>query len=324
MQPSDMAELAQEVRVRLAAEHGSTFAIVGHTPEAYELVELFASRGVRDRLLGIFDASIQSGDARLAGHPLLRPLAELRAAAPGVLVVASDAEKERLLRDAAPFVGASTAVLFAGYSHFEFHDATLDGILQESLVPSLANGYPHTLVHIYQCLQNAARLNLDGIVAEFGMFKGGTTMVLARVVEALGRSWRVIGFDTFAGFPPRRSVLDMYAHPGCVFHDEQTVRRYLSGRNVEIVSGDICETAARLKDERVLLAFIDTDNHTSALAAIDAVRENVPVGGAIVFDHFTGRRRFKYTLGERMAAAQLLEDPRYFNLHDTGVFMRQR
>src|SRR5206468_10596869 len=31
------------------------------------------------------------------------------------------------------------------------------------LVPSLANGYPNTLPHLYQCLTNAARLGLHGV-----------------------------------------------------------------------------------------------------------------------------------------------------------------
>jgi hypothetical protein len=58
-----------------------------------------------------------------------------------------------------------------------------------------------------------------GAVAEFGMFKGDTTMFLSRIIERLGADWPVIGFDTFDGFPPRRSPLDMYDHPDCVFTD---------------------------------------------------------------------------------------------------------
>ena len=48
------------------------------------------------------------------------------------------------------------------------------------------------------------------------------------------------------------------------------------------------------------------------------------VGGAIVFDHFTGVNRFRYTVGERIAGLPLLDDARYFHLHGTGVFYRQR
>ena len=129
--------------------------------------------------------------------------------------------------------------------------------------------------------------------------------------------------QTFDGFPPKRSALDMYAHPGCVFRDEAFVRRAAEGAEVEIVSGDILQTIHRLDAEDVVLAFIDMDNYTPAIAVLDAIQDRVVVGGAIVFDHVTGRRRFRYTLGERMAGRRLLEDRRYFHLHDTGVFLRQ-
>jgi hypothetical protein len=156
------------------------------------------------------------------------------------------------------------------------------------------------------------------------MFKGGTTMLISRLIESLGQSWPVLGFDTFSGFPDKRHVLDMYRHPDCVYEDQDQVRRHVSGRNIEIVSGDIVSTVSRLTDSAVVLAFVDTDNFTSAQAILDVIQERVVVGGAIVFDHFTGRERFRYTLGERMAAKRLLDDDRYFNLHDTGVFFRQR
>lgn len=85
--------------------------------------------------------------------------------------------------------------------------------------------------------------------------------------------------------------------------------------------GDIVETASRLKNRDILLAF--TDNYTSAMAALDAVHDQIVHRGAIVFDHFTGVDRFLYTLGERIAAKRLLCDSRFFNLHGTGVFLRQ-
>lgn len=73
-----------------------------------------------------------------------------------------------------------------------------------------------------------------------------------------------------------------------------------------------------------MLSFIDTDNYTSARAALEVVQDRTVVGGAIVFDHYTGAGHFRYTLGERIAGSVLLEDSRYFHLHDTGVFYRQR
>ena len=173
------------------------------------------------------------------------------------------------------------------------------------------------MIHLFQCLQTAARLGLKGIVAELGMFKGGTTALLAQFSHELGQSWKIIGFDTFAGFPPRRNVLDMYDHPGCHFTDEQAVRSHVERLGIEVVSGDIVATVGRLAKEQIVLAFIDTDNFTPASAVLNVIKDRIVVGGAIVFDHFTGRDRFLYTLGERIAAKRLLEDPRFFNLHDS-------
>ena len=116
----------------------------------------------------------------------------------------------------------------------------------------------------------------------------------------------------------------MYAHPDCAFTDLAAVRRYCTGRNIEIVPGDIVETCDRLVNEDIVVSFIDTDNYTPAAAALRVVQQRTVVGGAIVFDHFTGVDKFRYTLGERFAGKVLLNDVRYFHLHGTGVFYRQR
>lgn len=73
---------------------------------------------------------------------------------------------------------------------------------------SLANGYPYSVVHLYQCLEHAARHKLTRNIDEFGVFKGGTTLLLAQFAEHLGlTSAHIYGFNTVGGFPPRRSVL---------------------------------------------------------------------------------------------------------------------
>ncbi|MFY9824489.1 MAG: class I SAM-dependent methyltransferase [Thermoanaerobaculia bacterium] len=322
MQSGDYEQLFADIKDALASNFDASFALIGHTSLCYDLLAFFGQCQAMHRLLGIYDAAVPVG--RPQSGVQLKPLPELRVDAPSVAVITSDTNKEDLLEQVVPHLTPATRIVLAGYGHFEFRDHDFETVVRDSMVPSLANGYPHTLTHLFQCLQNAARLGLNGVVAEFGMFKGGTTMLLSRFIERLGQKWKVIGFDTFAGFPLRRSILDMYDHPGCVFSDEASVRQYLASRNVEIIAGDIVASASRLRHEDVVLAFVDTDNYTSAVAVLDAIQDQVVVGGAIVFDHFTGRNRFLYTLGERIAAKRLLSDRRYFNLHDTGVFIRQR
>jgi O-methyltransferase len=321
MHPSDYAKLIEDVEHELLIGSRS-IGILGLTRVTLQILNSLVPVGLVSSVEAVY------ANETLMSHLTLpvpvRPLEDLTKAHLDILVVAADAEKERLIGDALPFVQGTPKIIVAGYGHFEFSDPIFREELSRLLVPSFANGYPYTLIHIYQCLKNAARLRLHGIVAEFGIFKGGTTMFMSRIIERLGMDWPIIGFDTFNGFPPRRSPLDMYNHPGCFFSDLDAVQRYLNGCNVEIVSGDIVETCHRIADQDLVLTFIDTDNYTPAQAAIAIVRERTIVGGAIVFDHFTGVDRFRYTLGERIAGTVLLDDIRYFHLHATGVFYRQR
>lgn len=319
MERGDAEKLREDV-LEQVARGAINFGILGNDPVGFELFGLltheFPSCVVR--WYGGAPLALAAGQ----NHALTR----LSVDKPSVVVVAEDADKEPVLLEAVPNLGYAPVVLLAGYAHYGFRDALFEQTLADLHVPSIANGYPNTLVHLYECIVNAARLGLDGAIVEFGVFKGGTTMFLARVARALGLRWRVIGFDTFRGaFPPRCSPLDMYSHPGAVFGDFGAVERYLETEGIELVRGDIVETASQLGDTPVVLGFIDTDNYSSARAAIEAVRENVVVGGALIFDHLTGVDRFRYTLGERIAARELLaDDDRYFNLHGTGVFLRQQ
>ena len=297
--------------------------ILGLTHVTLQLLSSLAPSGLISAVEAIYSPEDRANEIPTFVVPV-RTLQELANVHLKVLVVAADAQKEDFLRAALPYIQGTPKVIVSGYSHLQFRDPIFQEILSQLLVPSFANGYPHSLTHIYQCLKNAARLGLQGVVVEFGMFKGGTTMFMSKTIERLGMEWPVIGFDTFRGFPPRRSPLDMYDHPGCFFYDLPAVQRYFQGRNVEIIPGDIVETRQRIASEDLVLTFVDTDNYTPASAVLEIVKERTVMGGAIVFDHFTGTDRFRYTLGERMAGMVLIDDTRYFHLHGTGVFYRQR
>jgi O-methyltransferase len=279
--------------------------------------------GLADHVVGVFDPRRERHGGRLGLHEV----AQIEAATTvdvDLLVVCADEEKEELLRAYAAVDGRLPEVVLAGVGHFDFADPVFTALTGKVLVKSTATGSPHTLVHLYQCLRAAARLGLAGAIAEFGIYKGGTTVMLAKMARALGVDGPVIGFDSFAGFPPRRSLFDLYADPVCEYTDVDDVRRYCEPYGVEIIAGDIVETYHRLEEEPLVLSFFDTDNYTPTKAALPLCMEQTVGGGSIVFDHFHSLDEFRYTLGERMAAAELLLDSDFFHLHGTGVFTRLR
>jgi O-methyltransferase len=312
-----LEDLKAQSTQQLAAGH-TTVAIIGLTAEALALVPHLQTLGADT---AIFDPSPP------CPHPALSPWEQLTAYAPSLVVIASDERKERLLKAAAETLDSQPVLpqtVLAGLAHQELADPVFDELEAPALVPSYATGHPNTRRHLYDCLRAAAHHGRRGAIVELGAFKGGTIVWLARATRALGLDdTPVIAFDAWDGFPPRCSLLDLYEHPRCVFRDLDAVRAYTARHKIELVVGDITQTApARLAGEPVLLAFVDTDNYTAARAALPVILENLVAGGAIVLDHYWTTADYAYTIGERLAAQEVLADSGLLHLHGTGAFIK--
>ena len=316
---ASQTELVTRVLERVTSRGSRAIALLGFTPAALAVRRSLADAGLADRILGIFDD-------RPEAQPPARPLADLAALDHDLLVVAADAEKADMLlayREAVGERAQPPEVVIAGTAHLAFRDPDYEQLNAPALVPSYATGSPQTREHLYQCLTASARAGLRGAIVEFGAFKGGTTAWLARVAAHLGLvGCRVIGLDSWAGFPPRRSVLDLYEHPRCVFTDLGAVRAYVERFGVELIAGDISDTYTALTGEPILLAFFDTDNYSPARAALELCARQLVVGGSIVFDHVATTGDYVDTLGERVAAHEVLDPAAFLHLHGTGVFTK--
>jgi O-methyltransferase len=257
----------------------------------------------------------------------LTPWGELESTDPDLVVIAVDSEKELLLQASADVLDRRDPlpqVVLAGLAHQEQTDPLFEDLEAPALVPSYATGHPRTRAHLYDCLKAAAANGREGAIVELGAFKGGTSVWLAKAARSLGlNNSQVIAFDAWQGFPPRRSLLDLYEHPRCVFSDMDAVRAYTAPYDIELVAGDIHETAPRrLREEPILLAFVDTDNYSGTKVALETILPNLCSGGAIVFDHYYTLEDYVYTVGERIAASEVLDGKGLLNLAGTGVFLK--
>jgi O-methyltransferase len=322
-----MTSLAEDLTAQtvaaLAAGGRRRIALIGASPSAVEVQSALVSHGWGADILGIFDPG-----ASAPGLPGQRPWTELAEASADLLVVCADQLKDDLLRayvtltsDSSPF----PHVIIAGLDHLSYRSTLYSDLDRPAMVPSYATGHPNTRIHLFQCLEAAAAAGIDGAVVELGAFKGGTTAWLAKVVRRLGLKSRVLAFDSWSGFPPRRSVLDLYTHPRCVFTDLDAVRSHLEPLGVELIEGDIAETAPTVLDGvPILLAFVDTDNYSGTRRALETIRPNLVPGGAVVFDHYWTTSDYIYTIGERIAGLEALGDSGFLQLHGTGVFVKLR
>jgi O-methyltransferase len=141
---------------------------------------------------------------------------------------------------------------------------------------------PHTLVSPERCytLASLARhsLHLDGDFAECGVFKGGTALLLSRVLDndrfVTGKAKTLYLFDSFEGFP---KVTTMYTGRGLL----SDFRSFTDFRK-----GWIPDTFHGLDDNRYAFAHIDVDIYQSALDCCRYFYPRLVPGGVLIFDDY--------------------------------------
>lgn len=293
----------------------------GFNDSTIELVRRMNDNGLANSIVGIIDSNPSLQGLNINTLRVLPPdaLHELEV---DTMVVVSDKDKEQIISSFSTLDNRMPKIIMAGTGHLEFKDSLYEELISSSFVSSRAFGYKNMLIHIYQCLTYIAKNKLEGNIAEFGVYKGGTTVFMARAVERLGIKAKIFAFDTFAGFPPRKSVLDMYDDTHDEFFDFQSVANHCKPYNIELITGDITETFHRIKGVPLVLSFFDTDNYSPTKAALDMCYQQTVRGGIMAFDHYYCDERWLYTLGERIAAKEFFADKNVLNLYGTGIFIK--
>lgn len=286
------------------------------------LSQLHGDGLLESHVSGVVDTSASQQGKRVFSFEIVPPskVSDLEI---DVLVITLNTEKEKHLRIFAEYDRRVPQVILSGVGHLAFDDPAFHQILSSCLVKSYATGYPNSLIHMYQSIKYLSERGIKGDVAEFGIFKGGTIVFLSKVLQHFGyNDVKVYGFDIFEGFPPSRTVFDLYSNPKCEFTDYQAVAEYCERYGVQVVKGDICDTYKILQGSSLMFTFFDTDNYSPVRAALEMCFTQTVQGGVIAFDHYTTIEPFVYTIGERMAAEEVLAGKQFFHLHDTGIFVK--
>ena len=143
-------------------------------------------------------------------------------------------------------------------------------------------------------------LNVHGSIVECGVGFGGGLMTwaqLSAILEPTNHTRRIIGFDSFAGFP---SVSEHdTAHVGGLAIDSQAeieacAQLYDQNRSVghipkiEVIKGNALDTMAAYVQAHqhliVSLLYLDFDLYEPTLAALEIFQPRMPKGAIIAFD----------------------------------------
>ena len=154
-------------------------------------------------------------------------------------------------------------------------------------------------------------LGVHGSIVECGVFFGGGLMgwaQLSAIYEPVNHQRRVIGFDTFAGFPGMAGEdtgsESAEAHAGGLAVDSyeeisRAAELFDANRpvghipKVELVRGDATETIPRFVEENpqliVSLLYLDFDIHAPTKVALEHFLPRMPRGAIVAFDELNLR-----------------------------------
>lgn len=168
-------------------------------------------------------------------------------------------------------------------------------------------------------------ISVNGSIIECGVLHGAglfTFAKLSSILEPINHVRKIIGFDTFEGFP---SITEKDTKFGTSSHlkegglegstiDEVTkaVKLYDANRplshipKIELIKGDIKETAPKFLKENphlvVSLLYLDVDIYEPTKIALETFVPKMPKGAIIAFDELNA----KMFPGETMAVDEVL------------------
>ncbi|MFA7431444.1 MAG: class I SAM-dependent methyltransferase [Rhodospirillaceae bacterium] len=128
-----------------------------------------------------------------------------------------------------------------------------------------------------------------GHVVEFGSFKGGSAIFMAKVCQVLHPQMQIYAFDTFEGMPETNAAVDAHTKgdfKDVDFDELSTYIRSLGLTNLHLVRGLFDETAPRVLPEigAIRLSHIDCDIQSAVAYSYDAANPYMVKGGYIALD----------------------------------------
>jgi O-methyltransferase len=170
---------------------------------------------------------------------------------------------------------------------------------------------PHTIVSRDRCYVLASLADyashLPGDLAECGVFRGGTALLVCRVTAGRGKCIRL--FDSFEGLPAGDPEKDRWFEEGQFAVDAVDSVKHLLDEFSEVTdirAGWIPDTFTGLEDATYALVHIDVDLYRSAHDCCAYFYPRMVRGGALLFDEYG----FPAARGEREAVDEFFADKR--------------
>ena len=132
-------------------------------------------------------------------------------------------------------------------------------------------------------------LALGGEFWECGVYKGGTAILLAKVIAEYGKQsgTKLHLFDTFEGMPDVNAQKDWHKSGDFKDTSEEVVSARVGHPDLVVThKGFIPDTFKGLEFSKISFAHIDVDIYQSILDSLDFIYPRLMTGGFIIFDDY--------------------------------------
>jgi predicted O-methyltransferase YrrM len=131
-----------------------------------------------------------------------------------------------------------------------------------------------------------------GDIIEFGSFRGGSAIFMARLCQKLGLSAQVWALDTFLGMPTTDKQVDAHSEGDFRETDLASLKSYSAEcglDNLHWIQGLFEDTCAGVLQQakKIALAHIDCDIRSAVSFSYNTVSKHMINGGYIAFDDAT-------------------------------------
>ena len=166
---------------------------------------------------------------------------------------------------------------------------------------------------LYEAVRYLVGRGIKGDFVECGVLFGGSAMLIAKTLMALGDTSRDLWlYDSFQGFVGEQAEDDITWYGDTItarFPDFETIARdniasiCYPADKIRIVKGDIEKIAPENKHGDIALLRLDTDTYRSTKAELDHFYPKLVSGGILIIDDYG------HAYGARRAVDEYLADP---------------
>ena len=159
------------------------------------------------------------------------------------------------------------------------------------------------LYTLWQAVRNVAAL--DSAIIEVGVFRGGSTRLLAEAQNYFKKPGKIYACDTFSGHPrvdPEMDARHEVAGFGGDIKLEDVISYLKIYPDVEIVVGDIMRTASTISDPKLAMLHLDVDTYNATKFCLEEFSPRLEPDGIIIVDDYG----FETCPGAKMAADQFV------------------